>query len=1428
MSFSLHSLSSQKKGAAFSFVLAVVVTALVMALFAFATSGPSFAQQFTPRWVQASAANASINVTITNIAGSTAAIKRIDFTRPGTVANHECGANLPDGWTCTRPGATPTVVQFSTTGSGIAAGASVPFMINITPPAVGGNQTFVIDTYESSGGANGNISGTPTILNVNSSVDNDFPFVQLMNISARRSDGTRISINGAQTNGLFFLPNTSDGYLFVINASDNASGMDNGRVAIYYNVSNVGIANLIPDYRNASAANVSEFVASNGTFSELGLYNVTLNLSGLPTLNGSRVVFTIVVNDSVHNVNVSNATIVTSSYAYNFTIDAVAPQFVDVALSNGSQVNTNSINITSVLTSKVEYILNSSLVLNVSALVRDDGGSGTIKVEVMNRTGGFMPMELLVGTNGSSTQTTWTLNGSSPNSNVTFNITTLVKGFAGDGLYNLTFRATDNVTNVNSTYNFTVEVDDTPPTASVKTNLTMGGILSPGNVTSVVATNSSFNITVITVSNINNNTGNVSIVGNLGNYVNLSRAGGTPSGTSFWSVTVENNTLTAVGLANMSTLCAHSDVDGKQCNIQVRFSDVMGRVNDSVNLTLVSDALGPNVSIISPVFLTTNYSGTALVNVSVNDSVGPLQNVSFRIITGSANLTGASGEGFYNATHINVTNGANMTNWIPMSLNSGGNSQLSAQGYWSFTVNLTALNFTDDSYIIQINATDSAGRQNVTVNTTGVIFDSSPPQNISFFSPRTTNTFQNVMFNITINVTDRVSGLRNVSFRLENSSFNWPWVEGNQVVKALAVDQSFNASLWNFTHFGGEPANATNGNFTIRLNVTDTAGNQNTTVTVNLTIDLIVPRVAFVYPLSSRNQSANFTVNITVTESNNNFVAYRWENHTGLTANEGQNFSNWIPFYSNQGGANNWNSTFNITEGTKLDGNYTIKVNVTDKAGNQNVSEYVQLLLDQSRPEVVAAGSLANSVQTGNFVINMTTVDNRTFNQPLGLLNSSNINATAVRLENSTASYPYFNISFPSTDFARADANRTNVTFTFASVANGNYDIRFWVNDTAGNQNSTVLVTNITLDNVAPSVAISVVNVSPAVSGGTGFSGTITFNATVQDNLPLNISITNQTTVTTQASSATYGVFYRFENSTHTLNWTSMSTPSFFNTVHNNTGVEHKALFNASNVTTTLADGDYTVRINATDRAGNQNATQTFSITIQNGGTSLRLYNFTFLGGYVTGSDTNQTSPTLLLNTSENATCLYARDDTTKNYFSDMLPQTTSNTMGNNVSRVHSTALGFLPDRAASGYSMYYACKDVGGNFSSSLGAVTLKPFSVDTRNFYNITMGSSGDNKVRADYFATGWNSFELPKTPLLANTGLPTNYNITNVLSSLGNSRLTVANFTTIFAYNGTAWSSYVVGAVTNTFTNFTADTPNSKYYINITTANERLEIN
>ncbi|MBI2141454.1 hypothetical protein HYU16_03445 [Candidatus Woesearchaeota archaeon] len=1387
MSFSANPLFSQKKGAIYSFVLLIAVAVLVIGILS--AYGAKFsttpAQQFTPRWIQASAPNASVNISVSNDASSPAAIKRVDIARPSGVSIINCGPMTAPNWDCSKASSTSVSFQYA---DGLAAGSSQQFNINITSPAGAGNYSFTIDTYE-------NTAGT---LNVNSSslnvsVDAHPPTIRLVNISTstKNISGSANFANPVAT----FINNAS--ITIIAESSDNGSQV--GNVTLVYNFSTGAGADSFTGvpFRGAGD-NVSAANMTNQSFGSASLFGYTISTSGLP--NGTRFTFSLHANDTVGNYNVTNSSL---TAGYNFTIDAANPQLVDVQIANNTELTTNSvgraINTTRAFggVAGLEYIINSSLLLNVTAFLKDNGGSGVIRAEIMDRSRNFLSMDLLDGANGSAGQTAWNFSR--------FNITELLPTFSGDGVYNITIRATDNVSNA-VLLNFSVEVDDTPPTGAASTNLTVNGVLSEGNITLLnLSTNESFLIKLQTSNNINNVTRNVSVYGNKGLIYNLSLESGTSSGTAVWNLTVQNNTL-----VNLSGFCDLTGADGSQCNLHFNFSDVLGRENNTINMTLAVDAAVPNISILSPVSFTTNYTTNLLINVTVNDTVGPLRNVSFR---------------WRNDSNVgDLAGGANISSWLSMSLGAGANAQFnSLNTYWNATLAINTL--VDTNYTIEINATDSAGR-NVTAFVANVIFDSSIPTNFTIVSPAS-NSFNKNMFNITLNATEVASGLKNVSFRLENNSYNWPWVEATQAVQALASRQTFNATQWNFTHFGGQLVNATSGNFSIRFNVTDTAGNQNTTFTVNFTIDLVPPAsVTFVYPANNQNQSSNFTINVSATESNFNTVQYRWINQsTGFSLGNHSGPLTTMNRVTSSGASGTFNATFmNLTDGSSfLDGNYTIEVNVTDKAG-WNTTSFIQLILDKTKPVVQISNTTAagNSVVPNQringtvlnqqlLVINVTINDTGTWNLQLGNIVTTNINATAFMLVNRSANPISSNgtaMSLPTTSLG---GNYSNASFNFSLVPNGVYDINVTVNDTAGNINYTI-IQNITLDNTNPSV--KVVNTTPASTGGVGLTGTILINATITDNLGFGPNGIHNTSVnvTLFSSSGTISASLRMER--------SLNEPT---------------RWNGSVDTTTLTDGDYSAYINVTDVSGNGNNTEFIPITVQNGATNPIVKNLTFLQGIWNGMANSSTDTyTFLMNTTENATCLYSLD-TSKDTYNDMLPQSTSNTMSNNVSRQHSISFGSQRDIASGGHTLYYSCRDVSGKNAPHTNNVTAQfSFGIDTRSRWNVTIPGKTDNSW-PNYFqpaptqtsANGWSKFTLSTLTTDASTLASTQGgpNVTNVLASLLQGTA-AGNFTRIYAYNSStnSWTSFRVGDTGNTFINFTGQT---EFWINIS-AVERIELN
>jgi len=124
---------------------------------------------------------------------------------------------------------------------------------------------------------------------------------------------------------------------------------------------------------------------------------------------------------------------------------------------------------------------------------------------------------------------------------------------------------------------------------------------------------------------------------------------------------------------------------------------------------------------------------------------------------------------------------------------------------------------------------------------------------------------------------------------------------------------------------------------------------------------------------------------------------------------------------------------------------------------------------------------------------------------------------------------------------------------------------------------------------------------------------------------------------------------------------------------------------------------------------------------------------------------------------------------------------------------------------------------------NNSVGTTT-RPFPytvlLDTRSSYSIVRPE--DWVVIGNYLtANVWESFELPFWLLQNTSSLSGNYNITTVLASMD------GNYSNFYGYNGSTWLSYIPGATTNSFTNFTYNGVGKAYYVKANVSDERIEV-
>jgi hypothetical protein len=221
--------------------------------------------------------------------------------------------------------------------------------------------------------------------------------------------------------------------------------------------------------------------------------------------------------------------------------------------------------------------------------------------------------------------------------------------------------------------------------------------------------------------------------------------------------------------------------------------------------------------------------------------------------------------------------------------------------------------------------------------------------------------------------------------------------------------------------------------------------------------------------------------------------------------------------------------------------------------------------------------------------------------------------------------------------------------------------------------------------------------------------------------------------------------------------------------------------------------GTCTIQVRATDNVGNVATVteRTFSIDwtkapqILNSGPS----------GTITNSFTS-----LYVQTNKPATCKY--DSVFKSNYDAM-----NYTMATTGNLNHYQPLEDLTDKT---YNYYVICKDTANNNMSNPAQIS---FDVDTRENFVVTVP-----ETKGDYLRTGWNQFFLPSF-VLNDTNLTSPYYVEDVLLSV------TGNYSSLYHFNGTAWTSYVPGRPVNDLLVFNGG--GFPYFINMATDGKRIEI-
>ncbi|MBP1907846.1 PGF-pre-PGF domain-containing protein [Methanolobus bombayensis] len=385
---------------------------------------------------------------------------------------------------------------------------------------------------------------------------------------------------------------------------------------------------------------------------------------------------------------------------------------------------------------------------------------------------------------------------------------TIIVGTSTQGQINMPIFARDNLSNVNSTTNFRIWIDNVEPEVTPISPIPADAWVNNGSTLNLNL--SAVDIGGANASNISTVTVNVSLVNSTTTAI-LSNIGGT----DYWY----NNSLLV------------SSSEGS-IDLQIEASDNAGNVNNSVNLTLKVDNTNPVVSNESVVYTSgfnaVNRNETVLLNFTAID------------VTSDLNLS---------AVNINVSNLNSSLNWETMTPAVGNN----------FTLSVIIDNSSTGTAVVPISVADNATNTN-TSQSISVVLDNSGPL-VTGVTPDGSQWLTNGS-TIDINVSSTDIGDAGVqNLMVDISSVN---ATGTANLANLAGDYWTNSSLTVLT--------ANEGTIDLPVSAYDNLSNLNNSVNLTIKVDNSAPVFTTnesVYPggMNAINNGGTVTLNVTVSDA---------------------------------------------------------------------------------------------------------------------------------------------------------------------------------------------------------------------------------------------------------------------------------------------------------------------------------------------------------------------------------------------------------------------------------------------------------------------------------------------------------------------------------------------------------------------------------
>jgi RHS repeat-associated protein len=378
-----------------------------------------------------------------------------------------------------------------------------------------------------------------------------------------------------------------------------------------------------------------------------------------------------------------------------------------------------------------------------------------------------------------------------------------------------------------------------------------------------------------------------------------------------------------------------------------------------------------------------------------------------------------------------------------------------------------------------------------------------------------TSPANNACVNGTVNIIGNANDDSFSSYKLEYGAGTSP-TSWTQITSSTSPITNSTLASWNVSSL-------TDGTYTVRLTITDKAGNV-TTNSIQIVKDGTLPTGSITAP--SNNGYVNGTVNIVGTASDTNFNDYKVEYGSGSVP------ATWnLVKYATTSVTNSNLASWD----TSLlgDGQYTIRLTVTDKVGNVKTTS-ILVTKDATYPIATITSPTGNQYLKGSVNVVGTATDSNFSNYKLeyaSQLTPSNWN-TIISSTNQVS-------------------GATLGTWNTGSMGDGVYNLRLTVTDLAGLV-STSAVNGVIVDNTLPTASFS----TPAANAYV--KGTVTVTGTASDT---NFS----------SAKVEYGA------GASPTSWTQIASLS--------SGVTNGTLTSWN--TTALAAGTYTLRLTVNDKSGN-------------------------------------------------------------------------------------------------------------------------------------------------------------------------------------------------------------------------------------------------